>query len=142
MSQPILAGGCFCGAIRYPVEGTPAVSAVCHCRTRRKIASATPLPFLTVPAERFAFAAGTPIDFDSSEGVTRSFCGTCGSPLTYRNDKEPRLIDVMTCSLDDPETFPPTHYLWVSHKLNWETLADGLLAFDMTRTESRNDDDG
>jgi len=41
----------------------------------------------------------------------------------------------MTCSLDDPEEFPPTYHIWVSHKLGWETLADGLPVFDTTRTE-------
>jgi hypothetical protein len=41
----------------------------------------------------------------------------------------------MTCSLEDPEAFPPTHHIWMSHKLNWENLADGLPAFDTTRAE-------
>jgi hypothetical protein len=111
------------------------VTAICHCQTCRKTASAPALPFLTFPADRFAVTAGVPTDFHSSEGVTRSFCGRCGSPLTYCNDKEPGLIDVMTCSLEDPEAFPPTHHIWMSHKLNWENLADGLPAFDTTRAE-------
>ncbi len=136
MSQAIfVAGGCLCGAIRYRVEGRPLVSAICHCRTCRKIASAPALPFLTFSRERFVFTVGTPTNVHSSAHVSRSFCGICGSPVTYRNDKEPELIDVMTCSLDEPEAFPPTHHIWVSHKLNWETIADGLLAFDTTRTE-------
>ena len=136
MSHPtFFVGSCLCRAIRYRVEGTPLVSAICHCRTCRKIASAPALPFLTFPADCFAVTAGISTDFHSSAGVTRSFCGICGSPLTYRNDKEPGLIDVMTCSLEEPETFRPTHHIWVGHKLNWETVADGLPAFDNTRTE-------
>jgi hypothetical protein len=79
--------------------------------------------------------SGILTDFHSSAGVTRSFCAKCGSPLTYRNQKEPGLIDVMTCSMDDPDSFPPTHHVWVSHKLKWETLADGLSVFETTRTE-------
>ena len=72
------------------------------------------------------------MDFHSSPGVTRSFCGRCGFPLTYRNDKEPECIDVMTCSLDNPEAFPPTHHIWVSHKLGWELLGDELPAHETT----------
>jgi hypothetical protein len=45
------------------------------------------------------------------------------------SDKEPGLIDLMTCSLDEPEAFPPTHHIWVSRKLAWETITDGLAAF-------------
>jgi len=137
MSETIFAGGCLCGALRCRVDGLPLASAICHCRTRRKTASARALPFLTFPAERFAMTSGIPTDFHSSAGVTRSFCGTCGSPLTYRNQKEPGRIDVMTCSLDDSESLLPTHHVWVSHKLKWETLADGMLAFDTTRTEQQ-----
>ena len=66
--------------------------------------------------------------------VTRGFCGQCGSPLTYRNDAEPASIDVMTCSLDDPEAFAPGFHVWVGHKLAWERLADGLPAYETTRS--------
>ena len=93
------------------------------------------LPFVTFSAEQFMFTQGTAANFHSSPGVTRSFCDRCGSPLTYRNDREPGKVDVMTCSLDDPEAFPPTYHIWVSHKLSWETLADGRLVFDMTCIE-------
>jgi hypothetical protein len=40
---------------------------------------------------------------------------------------------VMTCSLDDPEVFPPTHHIWLSHKLGWLQLADNLPGYDRTR---------
>jgi hypothetical protein len=132
MSRSSSEGGCLCGAVRYRVEEEPLVSAVCHCRTCRKAASAPTLPFLTFPTQQFAFTRGTPADFHSSPGVTRSFCGRCGSPLTYRNDDEPERIDVMTCTLDDPEAFPPIYHIWVSHKLAWLRLADGLPAYDTT----------
>ena len=41
-------------------------------------------------------------------------------------------IDLMTCTLDDPEAFPPAYHLWVSHKLTWVRLGDGLPAYDTT----------
>jgi hypothetical protein len=132
MSQSSLEGGCLCGAVRYRVHGEPLVSAVCHCRTCRKTASAPTLPFLTFSTRQLVFMRGTVADFHSSSGVTRSFCGRCGSPLTYRNDNETELIDVMTCTLDDPEAFPPAYHVWVSHKLTWVRLADGLPTYDTT----------
>jgi len=135
MCEPISEGGCLCGAVRYRIDGSPVVSAICHCQTCRKTASAPALPFLTFPVERFVLTLGRPSDFQSSAGVARSFCGRCGAPLTYRSEREPGLIDVMTCSLDEPEAFPPTHHIWVSHKLAWETITDGLAAFARTSAE-------
>jgi len=93
------------------------------------------LPFVTLSAAQFSFTVGTAAEFNSSPSVTRSFCSRCGSPLTYRNQIEPEQIDVMTCSLDNPEVFPPTHHIWVSHKLAWERLDDGLPTYDAARTD-------
>jgi len=126
-------GGCLCGATRYQLEGEPISSGICHCRTCRKIASAPMLPFVVFPASALTFVQGKPVDFRSSPPVTRSFCSRCGSPLTYRTDEEPDCVDVMTCSLDDPEAFPPSFHVWASHKLSWELIADGLSAYRTTR---------
>ena len=93
------------------------------------------LPFLTFSAEQFIFVQGAAAVFNSSSGVSRSFCNRCGSPLTYRNDRSPEEIDVMTCSLDDPEAFPPTYHVWIDHKLSWDKLADGLTAFRTTEAQ-------
>ena len=123
-------GGCLCGSVRYRVDGDPLASGVCHCRTCRKTASSPSLPFVTFAVEQFAFTHGKPADFNSSPGVTRSFCGHCGSSLTYRNNERSDLVDIMTCSLDDAEAFPPTYHIWVSHRLAWAPVADGLPVYD------------
>ena len=126
-------GGCLCGSVRYQVEGEPISSGICRCRTCRKVASAPALPFTTLPAGAFTFTKGKPVEFRSSPAVTRSFCGRCGSPLTYRTDQQPGCIDVMTCSLDEPGAIPPSFHAWTSHKLSWEHVADGLPAYKTTR---------
>jgi hypothetical protein len=136
MDQLYLEGGCLCGAIRYRVSGEPITSGICHCRTCRRISAAPMLPFVTFPADGFELTSGKPVDFHSSPPVTRTFCGRCGTPLTYRHRDSANEIDVMTCSLDNPEAFPPSHHIWVSQKLTWFHLSDGLPAFDSTRTQT------
>lgn len=121
-------GGCLCGAVRYRVEGRPSESGICHCRSCRRTASAPTLPYLVFPAKAFAFTKGSPAAFHSSPHVTRSFCGQCGSPLTYRTEERPDCVEVMTCSLDDPAAFPPGLHIWVSHSLSWDRMGDGLVA--------------
>ncbi len=132
----MLEGGCLCGAVRYRIDGPVLVSGICHCRTCRKVASAPSLPFVCVPSAAFTIVKGAPAETKSSPPVTRSFCGACGSPLTYRSDSEPETIDVMTVSLDRPEAAPPTLHVWTSEKLAWEVIADGLTAYPRGRSEA------
>ena len=119
-------GGCLCGAVRYAVEGPPLSAGVCHCETCRRAASAPRLPFVGVLSAGFRFTRGAPVDYPSSPGVTRSFCGKCGSPLPYRRNDAPDELDVMTVSLDDPNAVPPTFHVWVSEALAWDEIAGPL----------------
>lgn len=126
-------GGCLCGSVRYEVEGAPLASGICHCRSCRRAASAPTLPFLVFAADRFRITQGRPAEYRSSPGVTRGFCGHCGSPLTWRGEAEPGTVDVTTCSLDDPEAFPPGFHVWTSHRLGWQCLGEGLPTYGTTR---------
>ena len=119
-------GGCLCGAVRYRIEGQPLASGTCQCRTCRKASAAAIVPWLHLDGATFAFVAGKPVEFKSSPAVTRTFCGRCGTPLTYWTTRYGPAIDVTTGSLDDPDAFPPIAHVWTSQKLGWVELADGL----------------
>ncbi len=126
-------GGCLCGAVRYRLEGEPDASGLCHCATCRRTASAPALPYAEFPAGRFALTRGRPVDYASSPGVTRSFCGRCGSPLTYRADAAPERVDVMTGSLDDPGSIRPAFHVWTRERVAWDRADDGLPAHPASR---------
>ena len=131
--QAVLEGGCLCGAVRYRVSGTAVDSGTCHCRTCRKASSAPGLPYAQFLLSAFEITRGWPARYHSSPGVTRSFCRHCGSPLTYRRGDHPDRIDIMTCSLDDPDALPPAYHVWTSHMPHWATTGDDLPAFKTTR---------
>ena len=135
MATRILEGGCLCGAIRYRVTEEPTNSMICHCRSCRRAAASPVVAWLTFPATRFEFTRGQPTEFRSSPPVRRTFCGSCGTPLTYQHSDSPSTIDLTTCSLDDPQSFPPTHHSWLSDDLAWVRFGDGLPTF----REWRND---
>ncbi|HYC00304.1 MAG TPA: GFA family protein [Candidatus Limnocylindrales bacterium] len=119
-------GGCLCGEVRYRIQGEPVISTTCQCRSCRKASAAAIVPWIHVEAASFSFFAGKPVEFQSSADVTRTFCGRCGTPLTYWTTRYGPAIDVTTASLDDPELFPPIVHVWTSHRLKWLQLADGL----------------
>lgn len=129
MNTSVIEGGCLCGAVRYQVTSLPTNSMICHCQTCRKAAASPVVAWVTFVAETFQFTRGRPSEFRSSPAVTRSFCASCGSPLSYRHSHSPSTIDITTCSLDDPERFPPSHHSWLSHDLAWVRFGDGLPAF-------------
>lgn len=136
MAASVAEGGCMCSAIRYRISGQPTNSMVCHCRSCRRAAGAPVVAWVTFPADRFQLLRGHPSQFKSSKLVCRTFCSACGTPLTYQRDDAPGSIDVTTCSLDDPDSFPPTHHSWLSHDVAWVRFGDGLPTFQEWRPES------
>lgn len=125
-------GGCLCGAVRYRIQGEPLVSVTCQCRSCRRASGAALVPWLHLDTAQLTFLAGAPVEFQSSPAVTRTFCGQCGTPLTYRRSDYGPTIDVTTCTLDEPDLFPPVAHVWTSHRLRWVELADDLPRFDET----------
>jgi len=113
-------GGCLCGAVRYRVSGAPVSSSICHCGTCRRASGAPSVAWFVVPRDRFELLSGELSTFPSSTPVIRQFCAVCGSQLIYRHDDNPDLVEITTATLDDPEVFPPTREIWLSHKLSWE----------------------
>lgn len=129
-------GGCYCGKIRYSGTAEPLRSMVCHCQTCRRIAASPIFPWLIFAEAQFTFTRGVPNVFNSSEFVSRTFCSTCGTLLTYVDAQTPNEICVATCTLDDPELFPPTYHSWTSHDLSWLHVNDGLTAFSRSKFDN------
>jgi hypothetical protein len=120
----MLAGGCACGAVRYETDAAPFHRTLCHCADCRRAAGAPAVAWFSVPAAALRFVRGAPAVHRSSPRVERGFCGACGTPLTYRNDGYPEEVDVITCSLDDPEAASPRDHTFASQKLDWMRTDD------------------
>lgn len=128
-----LQGGCLCGAVRYRVSGKPKNTMVCHCQTCRRAAGAPVVAWLTFASSHFHWTQGKPVAFHSTPPVVRTFCGACGTPLTYAHERSPKTIDVTTCSLDAADSFPPTHHSWMSDNVSWVRFGDRLPTFPRSR---------
>ena len=128
-----LDGGCLCGAIRYRVSGKPTNTMICHCKSCRRAAGSPVVAWLTFATTDFRFSKGQPVEFSSSPPVRRTFCGSCGTPLTYAHRDSPESIDVTTCSLDAPQSFPPTHHSWLSDDVEWVRFGDDLPTYLQSR---------
>jgi hypothetical protein len=114
----VLAGGCHCGQVRYEVAGRPFHATLCHCSDCRRTSGAPMVAWFTVRAPEFRLVQGTPQRYRSSGRAWRSFCGACGTQLTYQMDGLEE-IDVSTCSLDEPEAVAPQDQTFARSRLRW-----------------------
>lgn len=128
----MLEGGCFCGAVRYEAYGAPFNATLCHCSDCRRIAGAPTVAWFSVASQDFHFVKGEPRCFASSDRAVRSFCGDCGTCLTFQSTASPGEIDVTTCSLDEPERLPPLDCSHVGSRLSW-VAHDALPSFTGSR---------
>ncbi len=119
-------GGCLCGAVRYRIDGPIDSVSHCHCNSCRRSAGAAVVTWFTVRREQLAWTAGRPKRFASSPGVTREFCGDCGTDLTYANEKAANTIDITIGSLDCAAGHPADHHVWTADRLPWLHLDDDL----------------
>jgi hypothetical protein len=119
-------GRCLCGSIVFQYEGTPHWTVHCHCESCRRSTSSPVTTFISVPRSSFSFTKGAPRYFTSSPGVRRSFCGNCGSPLTYENERLPDEVHVYAAALSKPVDVSPSRHVFVSEQLTWFEVADQL----------------
>lgn len=135
MNEHISEGGCLCGAVRYRIAAAPRARTLCHCESCRSASGAPSVAWVIFPTQGFAYTAGEPKRFRSSPHIERSFCGDCGTPLVYRSDRRPDVVDVQTATLDDPDAFPPEREIWTGEKLAWEVVNPALRQFARSSTE-------
>jgi len=123
MTDPILTGGCQCGAVRYRLTAEPR-SSVCHCRMCQKAVGGPFAALAKVPDSAFAWTRGQPAAFRSSTAAERHFCRDCGTPLTFHY-LDGDGIEVTTASLDDPAAWPPTMVFGTESRLPWIAILAG-----------------
>ncbi|MGE0115152.1 MAG: GFA family protein [Steroidobacteraceae bacterium] len=133
MSESLLSGHCFCSAVRYRCGDLLYPPTLCHCESCRRLTGAHAVAWITVPANSLVYVQGTPAEFRSSPEVLRSFCGHCGTPLTYYNQQRADEIDITLMTLDSPEHIVPADHIWMADALPWDRPHDGLPQYQKTR---------
>ena len=119
-------GRCFCGAVGFEID-PPVLSCVtCHCESCRRQCSAPMTAYVGVADGRWRWIRGTPKLYRSSPGVERTFCGNCGSPLSFRSARMSGVMHLYVAALDAPEDVAPTLHVAYEEKLPWLKLADDL----------------
>ncbi len=130
----MMMGGCFCGAIRYEIQGEAFNRTICHCSICRRTTGAPMVAWFSVSVDEFRFLVGVPKQFRSSPKGTRGFCPDCGTQLTFRSDDYASELDVTTASLDNPNLVPPSDHTFSLDRVSWLAVADELPMYDKARS--------
>lgn len=119
-------GRCLCGKTRWEFHGEMTGAYFCHCDDCRRNCGAPVVGWLGVDTRNFQWIGEAPRTFESSKGVYRLFCDTCGSPMGFEADHYPNGMYLYAASLDDPEDFEPTFHVYYGSRLPWLTIHDDL----------------
>ena len=122
-------GSCLCGAVRYTVAGSVRDVHACHCTQCRK-QSGHYVAAGAAPREDVVIEGADAITwFESSPGVRRGFCGTCGSHLFWDHRDLPTL-SLNAGAFDRPTGLKVEQHIFVADKGDYYELTDGLPQFD------------
>jgi len=131
MSGDVLHGRCFCGAVRLTAVGQPFQVSWCHCRDCRRQTGAPAVVWAGFRSDQVS-VDGAPRRRQSSPHITRSFCAECGTPMTYEDDRLPGELYIHAGLFDEADRLVPDRHAYVTSKLFWIHLEDGLTVYGET----------
>ena len=125
-STRMLAGECFCGAVRYEVADEFAYSANCHCSLCRRATGAAFKSFAGIARDKLRIVRGDDnLKIFGDDAACDVRCNDCGSFL-YSIVNEGKLVHVAMGTLLDDPGIRPTSHIFVGSKAPWFTITDDL----------------
>jgi hypothetical protein len=118
-------GGCRCGAVRFSARAEPHHVSYCHCADCRRATGAPLAAFVGFMADEVSVDGGELRRFENGP-VTRSFCGVCGSPISYADTRIGERIYFLLGVMDQPALYRPTQHAHVREQLPFVHMPDGL----------------
>lgn len=121
-----ISGECFCGEVKYRIDGKLRDAQSCHCSRCRKVFSSQASAYAIVEAKEFQWVSGEKslTSYVAKHGFGLQFCSKCGSTLSgvYKG-----VVHGVTlgCVNGDPEIELGRH-IYVGSKASWEVIAEGV----------------
>jgi hypothetical protein len=128
-SKMTITGECFCGEVKYQVDGGLHDARSCHCSRCRKAFNAQASAYALVNPSDFQWLSGEALltSFVGEHGFGLQFCRQCGSTLCGIYDGAIHGI-TLGCLNDDPEVQIERH-IYVGSKARWEVIPEGVPQF-------------
>lgn len=126
----MIEGRCLCGAIRFRTSAPTLFASHCHCETCRRAHAAPFVTWTAVPAGALELDGRDALRlYGSSPGVTRSFCGTCGTPLFFWSIDAPDRVYLPVASLTTTLDRPLDGHVSYEEHATWVEGLEALPCF-------------
>ncbi len=134
MSDPVHAGGCLCGGVRFELTGEPLNAGYCHCtRCQKRTGSAVSVQ-ARIDGRGFRWLQGEELVKTwrhADGGFEKGFCTECGAHLFSRNPDNPAQMTVRMSAFDEDPGVRPSWRSYVAYAVPWEEIPDdGIERFD------------
>ena len=126
MTDRMLTGRCFCGAVRYTVPDAFVYAMNCHCSRCRTTTGSAFKPFAGIERAKLTVTQGAEhLQVYGSDLRNNTLCRLCGS-LLYSVVREGQWVHVTMGTLIDDPTIRPQRHIFVGSKAPWYEINDGL----------------
>jgi hypothetical protein len=122
----ILAGECFCRAVRYVVADAFEYALNCHCSNCRRTTGSAFKPFAGIARERLSLVSGHDnVMIHGDATGHNAHCRRCGS-LLYSVVRDGAYAHVAMGTLVDEPSIRPSAHIFVGSKAPWFSITDDL----------------
>ena len=131
-----ITGECFCGEIKYEINGVLGDARSCHCSRCRKAFSSQASAYALVDADDFKWISGEKMltSYTSKGGFGLQFCRQCGSTLCGIFNGVVHGV-TLGCVNGNPPVELGRH-IYVGSKASWEVIPQGVLQYQEDAPES------
>ncbi len=126
MTDKILNGRCYCGAVHYAVADAFSYAVNCHCSDCRRTTGSAFKPIAGIARERLTLTKGQDdlLIFGEANG-NNTHCRHCGS-LLYSVVRDGAYVHVAMGTLTDAPSIRPSAHIFVGSKAPWYMITDDL----------------
>jgi hypothetical protein len=126
VTDRLLTGKCFCGAVEYSVPDAFLYAMNCHCSNCRRTTGSAFKPFAGIERAKLALTKGADsLLLYGTPDANDTHCDRCGS-LLYSVVRDGAWVHVALGTLVDAPTIRPSRHIFVGSKAPWFTITDDL----------------
>lgn len=131
-------GGCYCGEVRYEVDGPQEAAFQCHCRECQYLTGGNANIVVVFAESDFRYTKGLASSFarsDLENPVTRHFCGACGTGIGSRSPSRPNSMIVKVGTLDNPGEYQAQAAIFTCDRQAYHYIPNNIPSFEKRPTK-------
>jgi hypothetical protein len=128
-SRNVAVAQCVCGAVRLEIDYPAFWAWHDHSQASRRAQGCAYATYVGSWKSRFRVVKGAKSIRrfeDQQSGTTRSFCGTCGTPLTYERAHAPKWVNIPRAIFETRIGREPRYHLHIEETPEWAYRGEKL----------------